>query len=271
MQTDTNLIRNFGRLPSPPDQRDYQLAAFMEMPVVQMRRVLFGQRKVWAYDRVLDQGNTNHCVGFAFADFGNTLPIDSKQTIESANTIYYAAKEIDGEPESEDGTNLRSGAKAFKQTGRIDAYAFAHTVDEIAAWLLNRGPVVMGTNWYEGMSQPDANGFVKPSGTCVGGHAWLLIGVDWRNPLNRYFVGLNSWSARWGVNGMFNLRASNLARLMREGGEAVTAVELPLTITVTTSSGSSSATVQTEPLANETPSIAPISSTIVPEMTLVNL
>jgi hypothetical protein len=232
MQT-TSEPHSFGRIPSPLDQRDYQLAAFMATPIAQMDHVLFGKRQVWTFDRVLNQGNSNHCVGFAFADFGNTLPIDSEQTAENADALYYLAKGLDGQPADEDGTNLRSGAKAFKSLGHIQAYAFAHTTDEIATWILNHGPVVVGTNWYEGMEQTDRWGYVHPTGQCMGGHAWLLIGVDYRNPLNRYFVGLNSWGESWGERGTFNLSAGDLARLMRESGEAVTAVEVPLAIPVT--------------------------------------
>ncbi len=194
---------------------------------MRVSRVIFGKRKVWVCDTVLDQLDTPHCVGFACADFGNTLPIDSGQTNADGHAIYYAAKVFDDEPREENGSTIRSGAKALQQRGMIQNYAFAKTVDELATWLDAKGPVVMGTTWYSAMMDTDKKGFVHAHGRMEGGHAWALIGYDFRNPFNRYFVGLNSWGVSWGQNGRFNISTGDLRKLLWLDGEAMTAVEIP--------------------------------------------
>lgn len=221
--------RQFGYIKSPFDGHDWQLGAHITTGMEIRRKVLRLRYKLWEYNRVLDQLKTNHCVGFSYADFGNALPIDSNLDAAVARDIYYLAKFIEGDPSGENGTTLRDGAKAFKQLGRIEAYAFSYSVSEIAAWLFERGPVVVGTPWYEDMMLPDGNGFVHPRGLPYGGHAWLLIGADYRNFFNQHFIGLNSWGKSWGNNGTFKISKGDLAMLLR-GGEALTAVELPLPV-----------------------------------------
>jgi len=103
---------------------------------------------VWdfPYD-TLNQGETGHCVGMSMASFGIASPINDVYNNDTGHSFYYMCKEKDGEPESEEGSNLRSAAKVLKDVGRIDAYAFAYTQDEIKWWILNRGPVILGTGW----------------------------------------------------------------------------------------------------------------------------
>lgn len=222
------MIRKFGRIESPPDDRDFVLGAFFS-PLMQVRKRLFPfGYKVWDVDRILDQGETQHCIGFAFAGFGNTEPIFSNFSNHEADALYYVAREYDGLPIDEYGTTLRSGAKAFRKAGRIDAYAFTRSVNEIAEWIFEKSPVVVGTHWYSAMMETDAEGFVSPEGYLMGGHAWTIIGCDFRGLFNRHFIGLNSWGEKYGANGRFKIRAGDLARLLRHNGEAVTAVELPL-------------------------------------------
>lgn len=225
MQIDS-IERNFGRLVSPPDERDYALARFIAEPILDIAKIVFGERRVWTCDTVLDQGDSNHCVGFACAQFGNALPLDSEQTDTDADAIYRAAKQFDADPMGENGTTVRSGAKAMRQLGHIQAYAFAHSINEIATWLQNHGSVVIGTNWYRGMEKVDGNGYVHANGQLLGGHCWLLLGYDFTNPLQRCFIGLNSWGAAWGQTGRFKISANDLAALLRQGGEAMTAVEV---------------------------------------------
>ena len=189
-------------------------------------RVLGLQEKTWSCETVLDQGISNHCVGFALAQFCNAEPLANRFLDSYADTIYYAAKEIDEQYEMENGTTLRSGAKALQQLGCIDGYAFAKSIDEIASWVLHRGSVVTATYWFQGMQQIDEQGFVCVEGMNQGGHAWLIIGANYRNPFKPYFVGLNSWGEAWGEHGRFKITASDLAKLLRLQGEAMTAIEV---------------------------------------------
>lgn len=172
---------------------------------------------------VLDQGSTGHCVGFGWAQWGNTLPYDDKFKNTDGDAIYYECKVIDGEPLQEDGSQVRSGAKALKARGRLDTYVFADTIDEAIAWIMTKGPVVMGTDWTEDMFTPDKNGLVKPTGQVAGGHCYVAVGYDPKTQLIEY---INSWDDSWGVDGHFFMSKTNAASLHAAQGDACGALEL---------------------------------------------
>jgi hypothetical protein len=178
----------------------------------------------WHDPEQLDQGQTGHCVGFGWTQFLNTDPINDHDDNNVAHAVYYEAKIIDGEPKQENGSSVRSGAKAIKNRGRVGAYVFAATMDEIKQWIQTKGPVVVGTDWYNGMFSPDANGFIQPTGTVAGGHCYLLVGWD----SNDVLTFQNSWGTNWGLNGYFKMHASDWKVLFDAQGEACAAAELPL-------------------------------------------
>lgn len=184
---------------------------------------------LWGDDARLNQGRTGHCVGFGWAGWGDSLPVRDSYTDADANAVYYAAKVIDGEPGQENGSTVRSGAKAMQQRGRLSAYAFAASVDEVKV-ALRSGPVVFGTDWTQDMFKPDAHGLVSPTGPIAGGHCYLCIGYD---PEQGVFRFRNSWGAEWGLNGDFLVHEDDAAKLLAQQGEACVAVELPLPATTT--------------------------------------
>lgn len=190
-----------------------------------------GADGTWADpENVLDQGNTPHCVGFAWAQWGNTLPVDDQFQNADGDMIYYAAKMIDGEPGKEDGSDTRSGAKAMKQRGRLGGYAFAATTQEISEWLEQHGPVVVGTDWYNAMFTPDADGYLNLEGGVAGGHEWLLVGHaphGHGNVTEDSYVMQNSWGDSWGDHGRAWIRVADFAKLLQNGGDACAGVELP--------------------------------------------
>lgn len=178
----------------------------------------------WPDADQLDQGQTGHCVGFGWAQWGNTLPIEDHFTDDDGNAIYYECKVIDGQPRQENGSNVRSGAKAMQNRGRLATYAFASTMDAIRNWLHGTGPIVVGTDWTEGMFNPNAQGFVTPTGKVAGGHCYLLVGdLASENAL----LFQNSWGAGWGQDGYFKMTVDDFATLFAHQGDACTSVELP--------------------------------------------
>lgn len=174
----------------------------------------------------LDQGQTGHCVGFGWAQWGNTLPIEDHFLDADGDAIYYECKNIDGEPGQENGSSVRSGAKAMQTRKRLSAYAFAQTLDEARAWVDSHGPVVFGTDWLDGMFNPDAQGFVHPTGAVAGGHCYACVGdVVSEGAL----LFQNSWGTNWGMpGGRFKMTYADATMLLGQQGEACAAVELPL-------------------------------------------
>ena len=209
-----------GRIQSPFDVRDYNLANFIPvgMPLTIAKEV------VWDYpSQSLDQGETPHCVGFSMANFGINSPINTMYTNQDGHDFYYMCKVVDGRPGVEEGSYVRSGAKVLKDVGRIDAYAFAPSIEVIKWWLFNRGSVIVGTIWTEEMFLPNSENIIKIGGAVVGGHAYLLN--EWRE--DNYIGIQNSWGEGWGENGKAYISAEDFGKLFTYGGEALAAVELP--------------------------------------------
>jgi hypothetical protein len=180
--------------------------------------------KTWHSDKVLDQGSTYHCVGFAFTAFGISMPVEDPWDNQMGHNIYRSCKILDGDPDGEEGSTIRSGVRVMKSIGRISTYFFATSIDEAAEYVARFGPVVIGTNWYEGMNKSsDVLGIIRPKGKIVGGHAYLWIGVT-----EKYAIIRNSWGTDWGLNGDARISLSDLKIMFEDQGEACAAVELSL-------------------------------------------
>jgi hypothetical protein len=214
-----------GRKPSPFDQRDYKLETFI--PDMKGLKTIMEEKvsKNWDFPgETLNQGSTPHCVGFSMANFGINLPVNSKYTNEDGHDFYYLCKIVDGEPNEENGSYIRSAGKVLKDVGRIDAYAFAFSMDAIKWWIINKGPMIAGIVWTSGMMYPDENDIIRPTGQVVGGHAILLN--EWTE--DNYIGIQNSWGDVWGEDGKAYISAEDFETLFAYNGEVMTTVELPL-------------------------------------------
>lgn len=192
--------------------------------------------KTWPIDgRSIDQGNTSTCVGHAWRNFLRAKPIMTEKGGPSAWDIYrnaiildawsdndQEAKLPDGHPGFASGTSVRAGAQALQAMRRLPSYMWAFNLQDAVNWVLTQGPVVLGTNWYAAMDYPTVQGLVKIGGGVVGGHAYLLRGVNTKTKLATLE---NSWGDGWGMNGAFYMTFADLERLILEDGEACTAVE----------------------------------------------
>lgn len=215
---DQQLVYPLGRLYSP-DDRDYPM---------QMALAIAGSKRVsrhWTTQAIFDQGQTSSCVGYAWKQFLLTTPLKTSEG-PSGLDIYNCARlhdEWTDNDNSDTGTSIRAGATCLlDRYGRLKSYVFAQSLNDVILWVLNRGPVVMGTLWYASMFYPDQDGFVEPNGPIVGGHAWLLNGLDIRTGVA---TAVNSWGAGWGQQGRFKLRFDVLDYLLRQQGEACAATE----------------------------------------------
>jgi hypothetical protein len=179
----------------------------------------------WEIGYILDQTDTPHCVGFGAAGFIGDKPVTSLVTNKTGHDIYYLCKKKEGEPGRENGSDVRSAAKVLKDMGRISVYGFAETIEEIVAWVRTNGPVQVGALWLNDMFNPDADGYVHPTGDIAGGHSWLIVGHD--GALND-FIMQNSWGPGWANGGLFRMKVADFARLFARDGEALVTLENPL-------------------------------------------
>lgn len=213
------MARGFGRIQSSYDNRDYNLLSFI--PYGEMRKMNF--EKAWDFPtESLDQGDTPHCVGFSMAAFGINLPVFTPYTNEAGHKFYYQCKDLDGKPKSEEGSTIRTASKLLKQEGIIEAYAFATNIAVMKWWVLNRGPLIVGTIWTEEMITPGPDNILKTGGAVAGGHAYLIN--EWRK--DNYIGIQNSWGSTWGCNGKAYIHVMDFEKLFAYDGEAMTAVEL---------------------------------------------
>lgn len=182
--------------------------------------------QVWQLPaHLLNQGSTNSCVGHACAHFILAAPRMGMSI--DAIAIWHRAQELDDIPNNEGtntGTSVRAGFKALREKGLITSdYRFAQNADDTLRFILNRGPVVVGTPWYPGMASP-RNGRLSASGTADPniGHAYLLFGFDGSRDA---FLVANSWGMSWGTDGMGFLPFDDLQQLLQQNGTACSAVE----------------------------------------------
>jgi hypothetical protein len=135
-----------------------------------------------------------------------------------------------------EGTSVLAGAKVTTDLGFYSGYTWGLTAVEIAQGIGYVGPAVLGLNWYEGMFEPDADGWIRPTGRQMGGHCIAATGVTikWKNwmagflfrnwdnvDFDRSYVTLhNSWGPTWGDNGQARISLTDLQTLMDQQGEA---------------------------------------------------
>lgn len=214
------MSHGLGRLPST-DKRDKRFLLKTILPVTTGRRY-----RAWpGYRWRLDQGQTPQCVAYAWTHFLVDSPITHRPATlpVGTNELYHRAQLVDEwEGEGYDGTSVRAGAKVLQESKLIAEYRWAWNLTDIITCILEQGPVVVGTNWYESMFRTDANGFVMVTGDVAGGHAYKLDAV---NLDARRFRLKNSWSKAWGRLGYALISFTDMERLIAEDGEACLALE----------------------------------------------
>lgn len=193
-----------------------------------------------------DQGGTSMCVAYSWAHWSErpqnnqTTPWQSQGGhVYDRNLRKYVYRgtppQIDLDAgykwmqqndywagEDYDGTSVRAGAKYMQNLGLVSNYYWAYDIPTIAKTILEKGPVVVGTDWTMDMFVTDSDRFIHPTGEPAGGHAYLLDGVSMRN---RFFRIKNSWGRNWGFKGFAKISFDNMSKLMENHGEACLAVQ----------------------------------------------
>lgn len=205
------MDRTFDRVPQFDEKsRAYPIRELIGTPVLREKR--------WRILERLDQGQEGACVGFGWCHELHAPPI--RITNVDPRAIYKRAQQLDPWPgEDYEGTSVLAGAQAVQELGHLKEYRWAFGIDDVLATLVAHGPVVIGVNWHQGMSDTDPQGYIHPVGPIRGGHCVCLMGII-RRRRGWVVIGRNSWGIGWGRNGNFRITADDLAYLLSSGGDA---------------------------------------------------
>src|SRR5579883_114125 len=183
---------------------------------------------------VENQGDSNSCTANAMAGAYEYLSkrLNDQEHHVSRLFIYYNARELDGDPDKDEGTYLRSCVKVLKKYGtcseqtwpfdlhRIytspeekaydeaagfvveDAYRVDVDLDSMRSCLAEGYPFTFGLELFSSFQKTGSNGLVPmpdpDNDQHDGGHAMLCVGYS---DADKVFIVRNSWSDQWGDRG----------------------------------------------------------------------
>jgi hypothetical protein len=179
---------------------------------------------------VFDQGQLGSCTGNAavgclgtgmfFATMDQReqaiVPLNEQGAVE----VYSRATVLDNfdgtYPPDDTGSDGLSVAKVLKADGFISGYSHAFGIDDLLAGLMHT-PCIVGTEWTDGMFNPDAEGIIHPTGAAAGGHEYVCDGYDADREL-LWFT--NSWGTSWAWSGRHAMPVAEFASLLSRDGDA---------------------------------------------------
>lgn len=186
----------------------------------------------WYRVDIWDQGQTSSCTTHAAVGVCRTAPNLQHgwtgkgsawpfyDTPGERFVLYQFSKTVDPwDGVDYDGTSTDAPYRVLRDRGQIPGWRWLFGVDEVKEWLINYGPLSVGTDWHESMFDPDSKGFLTVSGPMVGGHAYEIVAY---NKAKNAFRVVNSWGRNWGQGGRAWLRYNDLDALLKAGGDAVT-------------------------------------------------
>jgi hypothetical protein len=192
------------------------------------------------YGDWLNQLKTSSCTGNALAQAGNCKPNHKprakKFEEDTALRWYSRATAIDpfegtyyfppinGNYGDDSGSDGNSVCKAAREQGVVLSWNHAFGLDHMLRALQREEdggggrPVIVGTDWFESMFELDSKGFIDARGDVVGGHEWLVFGVNMRDA---YFWAGQSWGT-WGpLRGKFKVPFATMDMLLKRDGDVI--------------------------------------------------
>lgn len=178
--------------------------------------------RVWEIGEILDQGEEGTCVGHGWAAWHNCKPKGNVNQVDHSYALswYDAATLIDEWPDNdldrEAGTSVRAGARVGVERSLLDEYVWASGLDEINAWLLGKGPLVLGVRWWRSLDDPTPDGFLRvdPDSGTRGGHCLLCHGIGSEG---NYHLQ-QSWGYDYVDEGTARMRPVDMQRWISGGG-----------------------------------------------------
>lgn len=188
------------------------------------------RNKLWRIGPILDQQSEGACVGFGWTADALATPIAvnldrvrysvPREPNQFARNLYRIAQTIDEWPgEDYEGTSVLAGAKVMKEFGLVKEYRWSFSIQDLIDTVLVKGPVVVGTVWYESMYTPK-DGVLNLKGDIVGGHCYLVVGYAVNHSEEDSVIVQNSWGSDWGSGGLATIKISDMNTLLKQDGEA---------------------------------------------------
>lgn len=217
-----------GRVPSPPDPRDFSIRALMRVDALHLPSRFISRSLGRSYRERFDQEGGS-CVGHGHA----LLKIveerrDARRHYDfDPYWIWHAAKVADGEgdPDADRGTYprtafdvlLKQGAALAGETEpesrfRIDSYYRLETIVDINAAIFALGPVIIACDWPTSWTAwpGPSDGKMPAPDEPAGGHEFVGYGFDdrivlpWTGGTTRGgWRCANSWSTAFADHGDF--------------------------------------------------------------------
>lgn len=203
-----------------PDPRSvsFRLSAIPDCWQGAYRRTATRKKTVY-----LNQGSEGACTGFGCAHALALTPYSKPVDQALAQRLYHEARRQDEwDGEEYEGSSVNGAMKAARLFGLIPAWHWAYSLGEMMHGLSYHGAAEIGVWWWTGMFDPDANGYIHPTGYKEGGHALAVSG---------YKVGIgfrleNSWGPGWGVNGGCWISETDMQMILDDDGECAFPVKV---------------------------------------------
>jgi hypothetical protein len=231
--------RGLGAIPSPPDARDFPVAALYAARGLAPAAVFPAEYVVpGELPPVLDQDGTPQCVAYSSASLKLYEDrIDQHRWFPFDKPLFFS--QIGG---TSKGAYVRAAFSrllhyGYPLDGGVEAdlhkvaayYSVPVTTADLQAALMAFGPLVIAIDWDAAWDNPRPDGTLPARTGSRGGHAIAVIG--WRTVNGRiYFRLRNSWGASWGVNGDCYLSEDFLGNVW-EAWKAVDQIVAPYTRT----------------------------------------
>jgi hypothetical protein len=223
------------RLPSvDPRRADHPATAaitrFRALPLKSRRRPVRHQRDQGTYDcPTCGQGGA--CGGYSGCDVAEAWLKIRALVNQDCHALYHEGQwgdEWAGDFRQYEGTSNDGVHKAMVARAWITRYVWADVDDpaqataDLARMIIYLGMPIAGTDWHEGMLQPDQDGYLHATGPTIGGHLYAISGYYHDpNPDRRSFL---IYPNSWGGAGQGRLPWADMTGLLERGGDAAVGI-----------------------------------------------